>query len=399
MGGDRDCENDPVTRPLAWRNAVFALFFTMGFGFSSWMSRLPWVRDSLDATTRQMGFMLLGISIGSVLGLTVASHVIHRFEARRVVTVGLTVVSLGFALAAWAASAGVVAGIVAGFVVAGLTTGMSDVAANVSAAANERAVAKPIMPVFHAFFSFGTVAGAGFGALSAALGIGLGWQASIVALIMITVAVVSYRHLAGDATPEDGSSVTLAERLAVWRDPTTLLLGLLVLGMALTEGSANDWMSLLMVDGHGFSEVGGALAFALFLTAMTAGRLLGVPLLANFGRVPVLRSTAVLAAVGLLLVILVDHQVVALIGTALWGLGASLGFPVGMSAAADDQRLATARVGTVSTIGYLAFLAGPPMLGLLGEQWGLRNAMFAVLIFVLLSGLTASVAREKYPKS
>lgn len=385
-----------VTRPLAWRNALFALFCTMGFGMASWMSRLPWVRDSLGASTREMGFMLLGISVGSVLGLTVASHVIHRFEARRVVTIGLAVVSVGFALAAWAASTELVPGIVGGFVVAGLTTGMSDVAANVSAAANERAVGKPIMPVFHAFFSIGTVAGAGFGALAAALGVGLGWQASVVALIMVTVAISSYRHLPGDPAPEDGSSVTLAERLAVWREPTTLLLGLLVLGMALTEGSANDWMSLLMVDGHGFSEVGGALAFALFLSAMTGGRLLGVPLLAHFGRVPVLRTTAVVAAVGLLLVILVDHQVVALVGTVLWGLGASLGFPVGMSAAADDERLATARVGTVSTIGYLAFLAGPPLLGLLGEEWGLRNAMVAVLAFVLLSGLTASVAREKY---
>jgi cyanate permease len=79
----------------------------------------------------------------------------------------------------------------------------------------------------------------------------------------------------------------------------------------------------------------------------------------------------------------------------LWGLGASLGFPVGMSAASDEPRLAAARVGTVSAIGYLAFLAGPPLLGLLGEAVGLRLALLAVLAFVLLSLLTSHVARER----
>lgn len=379
----------------AWRNAVFATFFAMGFGFASWMARVPHVRDLLDVSTGEMGLILLGISIGSVTGLLLASHIIHALGTRLVASCGMVVVSLGLAIAGWAVDASLIWLVIGGFILGGSVTGMTDVAMNISGAANERALGKPIMPIFHAFFSLGTVAGAGIGGLCELLGIGLGWQATGIAVVTTGLGLVVYRHLPDDVQEEDHEPVTLKERLAVWKDPRTILLGLLVLGMSLTEGSANDWLALTMVDGHGFSNEGGAFMLALFLTAMTLGRLLGVKLLARYGRVPVLRATATVAAFGLLLVIFSESTPLVIAGVVLWGVGASLGFPVGMSAASDEPRLAAARVGTVSAIGYIAFLAGPPLLGLLGDLVGMRMALLAVLVFVLLSLLTSHVARER----
>ncbi|SDS05612.1 MFS transporter [Agrococcus carbonis] len=379
----------------AWRNAVFATFFAMGLGYASWMARLPHVRDQLGVTTGEMGLILLGISIGSVTGLLLASHIIHALGTRVVVAFGMMVVSAGLSLAGWAADGGLAWLVIAGFLLGGSVTGITDVAMNISGAANERAVGKPIMPVFHAFFSLGTVAGAGLGGLCELLGMGLGWQATGVGLATVGLGLVVYRALPADVAAEDEEPVTLRERLAVWKDPRTILLGLLVLGMSLTEGSANDWLALTMVDGHGFTNEGGAFMLALFLTAMTGGRLLGVGLLSRYGRVPVLRLTAAIAAMGLLLVIFAEHPALVIGGVVLWGFGASLGFPVGMSAASDEPRLAAARVGTVSAIGYIAFLAGPPLLGLLGDAIGLRLALLAVLAFVLLSLATSHVARER----
>lgn len=383
----------------SWRNAVFATFFAMGFGLASWMARVPRARDVLEMTTGEMGLILLGISIGSVTGLLLASHIIHALGARRVVALGMTVVAVGLAIAGWAADGGTLWLLIAGFVVGGSCMGITDVAMNISGAANERALGKPIMPIFHAFFSLGTVAGAGVGGLCELLGIGIGWQASGIGLVIAALAIVVHRFLPEEVREEDEQPVTLGERLAVWKDPRTLLLGLLVLGMSLTEGSANDWLALTMVDGHGFSNEGGAFMLALFLTAMTLGRVLGVTLLERFGRVPVLRGTAMLAAAGLLLVIYAEPTPLVITGVVMWGIGASLGFPVGMSAAADEPRLAAARVGTVSAIGYLAFLAGPPLLGLLGDLVGLRLALLAVLGFVVLSLLTSPVARERGPRA
>ena len=77
------------------------------------------------------------------------------------------------------------------------------------------------------------------------------------------------------------------------------------------------------------------------------------------------------------------------IGVVLWGLGSALGFPVGMSAAADDPRNAAARVSAVATIGYLAFLVGPPLVGFVGEQVGLLNALLMVLALVAVAGIVS----------
>ncbi|HWR85633.1 MAG TPA: MFS transporter, partial [Rhodoglobus sp.] len=73
---------------------------------------------------------------------------------------------------------------------------------------------------------------------------------------------------------------------------------------------------------------------------------------------------------------------------------ASLGFPIGMSAAADDPRNAAARVSAVATIGYAAFLVGPPVIGVLGEQIGILYALLVVLVLCALGAFLAGAARE-----
>ena len=116
------------------------------------------------------------------------------------------------------------------------------------------------------------------------------------------------------------------------------------------------------------SEAAGAAVFGVFVVGMTIGRTAGTVALDRWGRVPVLIGTIGLAAVGAGLAVLAGSGPVALVGVALWGLGASLGFPVGMSAAADEEAHAPARVSVVAVIGYTAFLAGPPLVGLLGDR-------------------------------
>ena len=127
---------------------------------------------------------------------------------------------------------------------------------------------------------------------------------------------------------------------------------------------------------------------------MTAGRLGGVVLLNRFGRVPVLRASFLLATASLLVIIFVPNPVVATIAAITWGLGAALGFPIGMSAAADEPKTAAARVSAVATIGYFAFLVGPPVIGFLGEQVGLLGALLVVLVLCAVGSIVAGAARE-----
>ena len=388
---------------VAWRNAVFAIFVLPGMAISTWVARLPAARDVLDVSPAQVGFLLFGIAAGSIIGLLASSHIVARFGARTTITAGMITNAVGLALAGVGVTVFSNFAITfAGLLIFGAAAGCTDVAMNISGAANERALGRAIMPVFHAFFSFGTMIGAGLGALAEAVGVPIVVHFGIIAVIMAVGALaarpfVQDEHILGDdgePVPDDDMSKTWRGRLSIWKDPRTILIGVLVLGAAFAEGSANDWLAIAMVDGHGVSNATGALVFGIFVTAMTVGRLTGVFLLDKFGRVPVLRGSFLLASIGLLIVIFVPNPYVAMGGAVLWGLGAALGFPVGMSAAADDPRTAAARVSAVATIGYFAFLVGPPVIGLIGEHTGVLPALLVVLVLTAVGALVAGGARE-----
>lgn len=168
-----------------------------------------------------------------------------------------------------------------------------------------------------------------------------------------------------------------------------MLIGVVVLAMAFAEGSANDWLPLLMVDGHGFSPTSGSLIYAGFTLGMTVGRFTGGWFIDRYSRVAVVRASALLGGLGIAMIIFVDVDWIAGVSVILWGLGASLGFPLTISAASDTGPDAPTRVSVVATTGYLAFLVGPPLLGFLGEHYGLRSAMLVVLGLVIIAALVA----------
>jgi MFS family permease len=178
-----------------------------------------------------------------------------------------------------------------------------------------------------------------------------------------------------------------------WREPRTVLIGLIMLGFGFTEGVANDWLAISLVDGYQSSETVAALGYGTFVTAMTLSRLFGGEAIGRWGRVRVLRATVLSGAAGVLLVIAGAGVPLVLVGALLWGAGASLGFPIGMSAAADDPARAAIRVSVAGSIGYAAFLAGPPLVGVLAQHFGVLQAMLCVFVALAIGLLTSGAAK------
>jgi predicted MFS family arabinose efflux permease len=383
---------------LRARTAVVIAFVANGLAFASFISRTPTIRDALGLSPAQLGLLLLCLSGGAVAGLPLSGPIVHRFGAGRAVLFGTLTVTAGLSLLVVGLLTGAVLPAAVGLVLNGMGTGVWDVAMNVEGAAVELRLGRSLMPRLHAAFSLGTVTGAGVGAASAATGVPLTAQVILVAALLPVIGViVTRRFLPRVIEPATAETTKGSGALRAWREPRTLMIGLMVLAFAFTEGSANDWIALAFVDGYRTSETLGAVAFGFFVSAMTVGRLVGGSGLERFGRVPMLRVTAVLALAGLLLVLLGGSTPVALVGALLWGVGASLGFPVGMSAAADDPQRAAVRVSVVSSIGYCAFLAGPPLIGLLAEHAGLLRALFVVLGALVLGLLCSGAARPLTP--
>jgi predicted MFS family arabinose efflux permease len=365
---------DPVGRRAV--RAVFVAFFASGFAFASWASRIPQVRDALGLDPGRLGLVLLAVAIGSVIALPVAGIVVTRLGAARTILAMSILLAAGLATVAIGHPHGVPP-VVVGLFLVGFGNGTWDVAMNVEGAAVEQQQGRSIMSRFHAGFSLGTVAGALLGSAMVALGVGVTPHLAAVAVVVAVAVPLSVRGFlptgpAHEPTTHDGAP---RHPLRAWTEPRTLLVGVFVLAMAFTEGTGNDWLGVAVIDGYGARAAVGSLTFAAFVAAMTAGRWFGSDLLDRYGRVPVLRVSAFTALVGLLLVVFGTGLVMAMAGAVLWGLGAALGFPVGMSAAADDPRHAAGRVSVVASIGYVAFLAGPPLIGFLGDHVGVLRSL------------------------
>jgi fucose permease len=384
--------------PTTWRNALFVIFMINGLGFSTWLARVPAIRDGLDISTAEVAALLFTGAVGAVSGLVFSSHIIAWIGQRNTILffgllglVGLAGIGVG---SSWVSSYALT---VVAIVCAGAGNGIADVAMNVEGAAVEKAVSRNIMPWFHAFWSLGTVTGAGLSALMSFLGVGIAPHTIAMALIMAPVLWRVSRVITNDRGSVNDEGVkqksTLADRLRVWKEPRTLAIGIIALGMAFAEGSANDWLALAIVDGRDQTNAVGALWFGFFTLGMMTGRIGGVYLLDKFGRVPVLQWSAAMAIAGLALVILAEQPVLSGLGALMWGLGSSLGFPVGMSAAADNPQGSAARVSAVATVAYGAFLIGPPLIGGLGDSIGLLAALWVVVGVIVLAFFAAPAAK------
>ena len=370
--------------------ALFMFFFIPGLLMASWATRTPAIRDILSVSTAEMGIVLFGLSIGSMSGILCSAWLVKRFGTRTVIRTTMCCAIVGMMLlsvALWFASPLAFA---LGLTVFGGSFGAAEVAINVEGAAIEQEMNKTVLPMMHGFYSLGTLAGAGIGMALTASGIAATTHILLAALVCIAPVLLGItaipdgngRNLAGEAKSGE-------KGLPFYRDMQLMLIGVVVLAMAFAEGSANDWLPLLMVDGHGFSPTSGSLIYAGFTLGMTVGRFTGGWFIDRYSRVTVVRASALLGGLGIALIIFVDVDWVAGVSVVLWGLGASLGFPLTISAASDTGPDAPTRVSVVATTGYLAFLVGPPLLGFLGEHYGLRSAMLVVLGLVMIAALVA----------
>jgi MFS family permease len=380
------------------RVAVAVVFVLSGIAFASWLSRLPAVRDALELSPSQVGALLLCLTASSVVALPAAGPLVRRFGPGRVVASGAVIVAGSLVLIGLGTTLG--AFLVTGFalVLTGAGIAVWDVAMNVEGADVERRLGRTLMPRFHAAFSVGAVCGALLGAASAAGGVSVLVQLVATAVVVVLAVAVAVRaFLPLPPRPEPGRTRGPGLRRA-WLEPRTLRIGLFVLAFALTEGVANDWLTLAFTDGHDTSDAVGALGLGAFVAAMTLARTFGGTALERWGRVAVLRAAALIGLGGLLMVVFATWLPLVVVGTLLWGCGAALGFPVGMTAAADDPDAAAVRVSVVSCIGYSGFLAGPPLIGFLAEQAGILRALLIVAVALGVGCLTAGATRSEVPR-
>jgi MFS family permease len=381
-----------------WRWSVTAAFGLGGIAVSAWGPRLPAIKASLGIGTAAIGLLLAGVTVGAIVGLLASTPVLHRLGSRRSIAGALLLIAAAMALMGLALILDSVPLIAVAFVIVGLGIGLLDVLINVDGSAVERASGRTLMPVMHAAWSIGAAVGSGIGAACAALGITPAAQLIAEAILIVAAALGTATGIPpGTRAPDEQAAqdrkARLRQWLRGWLDWRLLLIGVVMLGVELGEGSANNWLTLAVRNDHGQTAAVAALYFTAFAGGEGLARIFGAPLVDRLGRVRAIRVTTALGVIGVILFILAGNRWIVLIGVLLWAIGVSMGFPLGMSAAAESGPDPAARISVVASIGYFANLAGPPVIGVLAQSVGLLNSLWLIVALFVAAFAVASSLR------
>ncbi|TQJ09023.1 MFS transporter [Lapillicoccus jejuensis] len=402
----------PSVRPLARpaptvpddirraRLAVAGVFFAAGFALAAWVVNIPAVQEATGISHATLGGLLLVLGAGSVVGLQSGGLLIDRVGSRTLTVVAGLLLAAAVNLPGLAGSPWALAAALAAF---GLANGLTDVAMNDQAVLVERRYPRPVMSSFHACWSVGGAVGAGVGALvqradlptQVALGVGAVVTALLVAL--------SGRFLVTDrgaVVPEaERGSVTGAPELVPGTRSRLLTLAVLAFLLMLAEGAANDWSALQAVEDLGQREAAGSLAYGAFAVAMTVGRFASDPVVHRVGRPALVRWGSLLAAVGVLVVVLSRAYPLTLVGWVAFGLGLSGIVPQIFTTAGNlDVPNRGVVISRVMGAGYVGILAGPAVVGWLAGLVGLTHALLVPVGCCVVALLVAHRAVAPAPR-
>lgn len=381
------------------RLSVFLVFALNGVVIGSWAPRMPALAEQIGAGAGVLGLALLGASIGMIAAASLTGRLCARFGAR--------VMVLGSALATAVvlpvlASVGSPLQLGLVLVLLGASVGMLDVSMNVAAVTVIRRTERPLMPVFHAGFSFGALAGSMGAAFAAGHRLALVPHLSLVAGVTVLLVVGTIRFVPREEAVADTGEPPAPDRRML-RRPVLWLLGFIALFSAIVEGASGDWSALFGVRERGMSEAAGAVTFSVFCVAMGVVRLLGEQIERRFGAVKVLVAGSLMAGLGLITIAAVPSAWLAYVGFAMAGGGLAFAFPVALDLAGavgrrGDGTGGEREIGFVTTIAYSGFLIGPPMIGGVAQLTNLEFAIgFAGVIALLIApvAIASATARRR----
>jgi MFS family permease len=317
--------------------------------------------------------------------MSAAGYLVPRFGSRRVLRTGM----IGYCLAG--VLLGLAGSLVAFFLVFmlwGVFQGTLEVAMNTQGVAVESVQQRPVMPVFHGSWSLGALAGAGIGTAAVAVGVSLTSQFLVVGVISLAaLAVLTSRLLPNDRNDHDHDDAPPVERRPGrgWLTAVVLVLCAVALADMLCEGAAADWSAVYLRSSLNASGVFLGLAYTLYSLVMVATRFAGSHLLAKWPKHLVLPGLTALATVGFAVGLAVHDTAITLIAFACLGAGCALVIPTTYSTVGEMAPSNPGKaVALVSGIGWVGFVAGPPLIGQIASATSLRTALIVIPVLTAL---------------
>lgn len=369
------------------QHRIYACFFLFALSLGALMSRLPDLQEALGVSESQLGLTIIGMSIGSLISLTLSSPLISRLGARFTAFATVLGTAAIYALIPWLDTPEAV---FAALFIAGLLGGALEINLNVEADRTEAQIGKRIMNRAHGFWSLGFFVTALIGASVRQMGISIQLHTGVILAVVIGIGLVMISGMRNAPARMDAHQ----GKAGLFAFPNLGLLPLCIIGIAafLIEGAGIDWSAIYMRDVFAVEPFIGGLSLTLFSFFMALARLLIDPVVERFGPRRVAVALLGLAALGVLAVGFAPQPVFALAGFSLMGIGCSAVYPLAVSAAAQrTDRPPTVNVAALGQVTFVIFFLAPPLLGFVAEYFGIRNSYLVCLPVVAL-GLIATRA-------
>lgn len=370
----------------ATRIAVSALFFLTGLCFSSWASRIPDIQQALGLNDAGLGSLLLALPVGSLISLPIAGILVSKYGSRQVLLIAgaayaAVLPALGLAQHAWELSIFLV--------LFGFCGNIANIAVNTQAVGVEVMYGRSIMASFHGLWSVAGFTGAAIGAGMSGLHLTPVYHFLIIAGIAWTLIVLTMNRLV-TTVPNENNAPSLFGK----PDAFLITLGIIAMCSMICEGTMFDWSGVyfrrVIAVKDGLSGAG----YAAFMSTMASGRFIADRLTTRLGVKKMLLISGSLTAAGLLVAVVFPYFYAAMFGFMLVGAGVSAVVPLVYSAAGKSKTLSPGMaLATVSTIGYLGFLFGPPLIGFVAQATNLGIAF--TMIAVMGAAIAVMSARIK----
>jgi MFS family permease len=374
------------------RLAVSMFYFSMGLTFATWASRIPDIKETLHLSEADLGTVLFSIPCGQLLMMPFSAKIVVRYGSSKTVVMGIimyiaAMVSLGMGSERWH--------LMLSLFFFGVASNFTNISVNTQGLLTEGIFRRPIMSSFHGAWSLAGFTGALIGLLMMNIGFPPRIHFCIVAAFLYIVIAINYRYLVKTrpAKPQavaDENKRSLFPKL----NPALVWLGVIGFCSMVSEGIMFDWSGVYFKDVVKAPESLVILGYTSFMIMMASGRFIGDKVTARFGRKKVLQVSGVLISGGMYLAVFLPYVIPAAIGFMLVGLGVSTVVPGVYSIAGKTPGIEPSKALTaVSSVSFLGFLIGPPVIGYIAHAVGLKMSFALIGIFGI--GIALLVNRVK----
>jgi MFS family permease len=371
------------------RIAVALVYFSMGLCFSSWASRIPEIKTSLHLNDALFGSILFALPVGQFLMMPFSGRLVTRFGSHRVLLFALPVYTLCLNNIGWVSEGWQLA--IALFLF-GLAGNLCNISINTQGVAAEHLYERPIMASFHGGWSLAGFTGALIGLLMINLKVPPHWHFITVILIVWTIVWINYPFL---VTVKPGVHKDTRRR-KFFAKPDSILLQLGIIGFCsmASEGAMFDWSGVYFKDVVKAPSSLVVLGYTSFMIMMASGRFMADRVIAKIGRKRLLQICGVMISAGLFTSVLFPYLIPCTLAFMLVGLGVSSIVPTVYSAAGKHGKVPPGiALATVSSVSFLGFLMGPPLIGYISEIASLRYSFAVIGVFGM--GISLLVSRIK----